>query len=253
MNFPVSCNDLDCKYNKLVAVGTYKPSVKLFEINKHSMKYERHSINDLIKGKFLEETKFVLLRRDKTLEFHLSTGLYETVKLEGYCRDISVINKQLMICGKKIEILDLEKAVYASQIEIEGEGISINPENGLIGIFNDNTLYFIDSRTNKTVFTKNTSKINCIASKEYLFAIGTNQSVEEFDFRNPEKYNWQKKEKTEVVLYNKNAKLIFAGEHLLIYDDIKIDFNARINCLSCNNDFLFVGGEKEEIETYKFE
>lgn len=70
--------------------GQYKPRIRVYDTEQQSMKFERFTDTEVLLQRFLSDdyTKIVLLRDDKTLEFHAQYGLHERIHLPAFGRDI---------------------------------------------------------------------------------------------------------------------------------------------------------------------
>jgi ribosome biogenesis protein ENP2 len=62
----------------IVATGTYKPQIRVYDLEELSLKFERHTTAETVSLTLLEEdwTKLLLLQADKKLEFHTQGGFY---------------------------------------------------------------------------------------------------------------------------------------------------------------------------------
>lgn len=93
-DFPSSCSTIrlsgDKKY--LLATGTYKPRVKVFELSQLALKFERHLDDESIDFLALSDSysKLCFLRRDRVLEFHTQFGSHYKTKIPKNGRNLVI-------------------------------------------------------------------------------------------------------------------------------------------------------------------
>lgn len=269
--FPVACNGLAVSPdgNTLLAVGTYKPSVKLFTFQNMSMKFERHCAEEPLKCFAIDESaeKFGLLRADRSIEFHTRNGLHETIKVPNLIRD-ALFNRfmaEVYICGDAglLHVLDLEEGRFRESIQLECSGaysVCFSSANGIMGVAADDSAIFIDPRV-KDVF-KRVRLNNCSINGIAISGNGMNYSIStvgglihEFDIRSDEPIRDEKvNEKPKGLRYVGKYKLCASGNDLHIFDDKwnrnEIKWKHKINTFEVLGSVVFVGGETPSMESY---
>ncbi|KAH9380325.1 hypothetical protein HPB48_013384 [Haemaphysalis longicornis] len=78
----------------VMAVGTYKPRVRCFEVSQLSMKFERCFDSDVVTFDILSDdyTKMVFLHCDRYVEFHASYGRYHRIRIPKFGRDMAYVS-----------------------------------------------------------------------------------------------------------------------------------------------------------------
>lgn len=268
-NFPVACNDLcfSSSNKKLLAVGVYKPAVKLFDLKSSIMKYERHLICNPLKVISLEENaeKFVILRSSKSIEFHITGGLYETVKMPAQPHSIvfNSIDAELYLGGNFNEIFrfNLEQGRFLNSIPSKGvKNISFCPANGIICTTNNREISFFDSRAKSAIYTRiMEDNILCsdISGNGLRYCIGTEDGkFIEYDYRSADPQRIiSNLDYPNILRYNDKNILLACNESLLVLGENDNEFEEvfsgfTINTFSCNGGIVFVGGEIPEIKGF---
>lgn len=272
LGFPVACIDIAVSPNgkKLMAIGIYKPTIKLFDLKAGIMKFERHLVSDPLKIFFLEDDgeKFAILRNDKTIEFHIKGGLHEKVRATNQPQDI-VLNKgnaELYIGGNYGEInrFNLEQGRFMKSVPCQGATrLAFSDVHGILGAVSKNTLSFIDTKSRSEIFSKvYDDEITTISQDTtgLKYVIGTESGkLLEYDFRSPLALRT-------VELDNFPIKTCYSGKNIvagtskqIYFLDEKaqaIDHNSFINPGFIINTFcveggvVFIGGESLSIKTF---
>ena len=90
--FPVSSNlvQVAADGQTVIVSGTYPPCYKVFQIDQLALKVERRVDAQLVQMELLAEddSKIVLLREDRTVEFHVKAGCHYKARLPRVCRDM---------------------------------------------------------------------------------------------------------------------------------------------------------------------
>ena len=135
----------DGKY--LIATGTYPPQVKVFELDQLAQKCERHLDGDAVQIEVLSEdfSKLVLLRTDRTLEFHAKFGAYHRVRLPKICRDMAYHKPScdLYVGGATpiVYRINLDQGRHMSPLETSIPSINavkVNPVHQLVALGGEN-------------------------------------------------------------------------------------------------------------------
>jgi len=182
--FPTSCSVIrvspDGRY--IAAAGTYKPSIRLFELDQLSMKVERYCDAGVAQIQFLTDdfSKFLALREDRTIEIHAQYGLHATVRVPKFGRDMLYHRPtcDAYVCGSGNEVyrLNLEQGSFMAPLETSLPSInamSFNPVHPIIAFASgDNGMiecWDIRDRTcaAKLDIRKAVSKVDPMAAKEF--------------------------------------------------------------------------------------
>lgn len=265
--FPVACNDLCFSENRrrLLAVGVYKPSVRLFDMKSSTMKFERHLANDPLRVLSLEDDaeKFAILRNDKAIEFHTKGGLHEQIKVPAQPKDmlLNKISSELYVGGGYGEIyrLSLDQGRFLRSIPCKGaNSISFSKSNGILGAVARNSLSLFDSRSKNKIFSRDyNDEVLCISMNDQglKYVIGTEiGEILEYDLRSPRPLR-----KMDVGGFVR--KVAYHGSILastnnivsVISDDgvvASISPGFSINTFSADGGTIFVGGESATIKGY---
>jgi len=267
--FPVACNDLSFSQNKkkLLAVGIYKPSVKMFDMKTSIMKFERHLASDPIKVLPFQEDaeKFSILRNDRTLEFHITGGFYDKIKLPQSAREMALnsIKAELYLGGafKEVYRFSLDQGRFLKSIPCNGAtSIALSPSNGLICTANENKLSFHDSRSNGEVFSREyKNDILCcdINSTGLNYSIGKEDGeCIEYDFRSdqPQRSILQSSLIKKIRYHNKNI-LFSTNDSLFILPEASetcdlVLAGVEINTFDFDGGVILVGGECSDIKGF---
>lgn len=270
---------------RIISLGIYQPAVKMFDLSSMTMKFERHLVADGVKALALVENgeKFVVLRNDRTFEFHTRNGMHDQIKMPGQSRDIcfNSVAAELYSGGRHDEIyrVDLGQGRFLKGMPVNNvQSIVFSNENGLIGCADNRKVYFIDSRNREIVLSVNISDksaennnitdldddfITSIAiSKNGIeYAVGTNDgSLSTFDLRSPGVIN-------NYNLSDSVNGLKYSGKYLISAskDEISVfshDYNKSesnrsvinagflINSFDVQGGLIAFGGENEKMQCY---
>jgi len=93
LSMPVASTRLAASPNGkyLLAAGTYAPRIRCYELEELGMKFERYVDGDVTDMTFLSEDygKFVLLRSDRTIDFHAPYGYHTSIRLPTFGRALA--------------------------------------------------------------------------------------------------------------------------------------------------------------------
>jgi ribosome biogenesis protein ENP2 len=88
-NFPIAAQKIKMSAdgNYIVAAGTYRPQIKVFEVAQLSVKFERHVDAEIVQFQVLSDdySKLALLESDRTVEFHARFGTYYKTRIPKVC------------------------------------------------------------------------------------------------------------------------------------------------------------------------
>nr|CAD2185001.1 unnamed protein product [Meloidogyne enterolobii] len=116
--------------NYLFTTGSYKPTLKCFDLNELSLKFERGLDADVVKFHLLSDdyTKFILLEEERFVEFHTGYGRYFRLRIPHFGRDISFCREisEAYIAGCRNEIfrLNLELGRFHEPLYSQSESLT---------------------------------------------------------------------------------------------------------------------------------
>ncbi|KAI9316836.1 WD40-repeat-containing domain protein [Dichotomocladium elegans] len=148
--------------NYVMATGTYKPQMRVYEYAEMSMKFERHTDAENINFEILSDdwTKTVHLQNDRWIEFHTQGGVHYKTRIPKYGRDLAYHfpSCDLLITASTQEVyrLNLEQGRFSTSIQTDAtEGVNvveINPAHQLFGFGTSNgTVELWDPRSRARV------------------------------------------------------------------------------------------------------
>ncbi|KAG0150788.1 hypothetical protein CROQUDRAFT_668395 [Cronartium quercuum f. sp. fusiforme G11] len=146
-DFPEASNKIkstsDGRY--LIATGTYKPRMKVFELDELAMKFDRVTDSENIDFCILSTdwTKTIHLQTDRTLDLHTQTASHYRVRIPKHGRALAYHFPSCdAICGgagSELWRLNLEQGRFLAPFQLADEvlginAIDINPVHGLISL-----------------------------------------------------------------------------------------------------------------------
>ena len=130
--FPVNsqCVKFSPDEQFLGATGMYPPRVRMYELEQHSMKFERYLDAEILKFDFLENdySKLMFLLSDKTIEFHNKGGIQCKIKVPKTGRDFKYLPSNCntyIATSDNLDIINLYEGKFYDSIPIN------NPVNCL--------------------------------------------------------------------------------------------------------------------------
>ncbi|CAD5226429.1 unnamed protein product [Bursaphelenchus xylophilus] len=114
----------------IYAAGTYKPTLKCYDVNDLSLKFERGLDAEVVKLLPLSEdySKVALLQTERWLEFHARFGRYFRLRIPKVGRDLAFCNEAsdlyMVGAGHEIFRLNLEQGCFLSPLETESETLN---------------------------------------------------------------------------------------------------------------------------------
>eukprot|EP00808_Paulinella_micropora_P031614 g7979.t1 len=131
----------------LCAAGVYKPCIKMFELDQLALKFSRHLDAQLTSLEFLSDDfrKLVLLRNDRTLEFHAAYGRHHTTRIPKFGRalvyDSASCDLYVPASGSEVYRLNLEQGRFLAPLATDMRGGmncgQLNPVHRLLAFGGD--------------------------------------------------------------------------------------------------------------------
>ncbi|KAF7796275.1 hypothetical protein EIP86_007450 [Pleurotus ostreatoroseus] len=150
-----------------VATGTYKPQMKVWDLDQLSLKFERHSDSENVDFIMLSDdwTKSIHLQNDRSIELHNQGGLYYRTRIPRFGRALAYhfpsCDALIGGAGADVYRLNLDQGRFLNPLTLEGEHgdvagvnvIDINPAHQLFafGIDGNGTVEFWDPRSRSRV------------------------------------------------------------------------------------------------------
>lgn len=269
--YSVACTGIsitpDCK--RILAIGTYKPSIKLFDLENLSLKFERHAVTDLQKVlPLLEDAdKFAALRADRVVEFHTRNGLHDTVRYPKRLRDIvfNSCNSELYSCADEngLSRFNLEQGRFLPSISSSAAAHSLvySCRHGLLAAVASNQVDFIDTRTHKPVLGRHYGGA-ALTSAQFddtglHFIVGREDGtvgVQDILGGAEPKNTMRVGDTVHKIVASDEYILVSNGMRIFVFlnDDIVtvIDPEFQINDFDVKGGLLAIGGENEDMRTY---
>ncbi|CAK9783903.1 WD40 repeat-like protein [Cutaneotrichosporon oleaginosum] len=165
-NFPTAAIKIRTTRDGLhaVATGTYKPMIKVWDLEQLTEKFERVTDAENVDFVMLSDdwTKSLHLQRDRSLQLHTQGGLHHTIRLPIYGRALGYHSPSadaLVACtGTEVFRFNLEEGRYMTPLNVgqwtgaqDVEGVNcldVNPRHGLwsFGLDGAGTVEFWDPR-----------------------------------------------------------------------------------------------------------
>ncbi|EIW66304.1 hypothetical protein TREMEDRAFT_40971 [Tremella mesenterica DSM 1558] len=152
-----------------IATGTYKPVIKVWDLDQLTVKFERVTDAENVDFVILSTdwTKSLHLQRDRSLALHTQMGLHHSIRLPTYGRSLAYHSPSadaLIGCtGNSVYRFNLEEGRYMTPLsvgesldDIEGVNtIDVNPRHGLLsfGLDGRGVVEFWDPRS-RTALTR---------------------------------------------------------------------------------------------------
>ncbi|KAF8899768.1 WD repeat-containing protein [Gymnopilus junonius] len=168
--FPEASNRLKTTRDghHVIATGTYKPQMRVWDLDQLSLKFERHSDAENVDFVMLSDdwTKSVHLQNDRTIELHTQGGFHYRTRIPRFGRSLAYhfpsCDTYLAATGNEVYRLNLDQGRFMTPLSIE-EGddgeilgvnvVDINPVHNLLafGIDGNGTTQFWDPRSRSRV------------------------------------------------------------------------------------------------------
>ncbi|KZT61702.1 WD40 repeat-like protein [Calocera cornea HHB12733] len=150
-----------------VATGTYKPQMRVFDLDQLALKFERHSEAENVDFLILSDdwTKTVHLQSDRTIEVHNQSGFYYKTRIPRFGRALAYHSPScdLLTGGSGSEIfrLNLDQGRFMTPLDLSEGGediegvnaVDVNPAHQLFsfGTSGNGTVQFWDPRSRSRV------------------------------------------------------------------------------------------------------
>ena len=231
----------------VIASGTYKPQIRVYELSQASMKFERHSDAENVQFEILSDdwTKFAMLQVDRTVELHSQHGTHYKTRIPKFGRDIKYdypsCDLLIAASGDEVYRLNLDQGRFMKSLVTEStDGVNvldINPANHLWGFgCADACVEFWDPRTRNRL-----GRLNC--GKDVLSQYGgSRDSLNQFPEVSAIKFfndglQYAVGTKTgQVLVYDlRNSKPILIKDHQYEYPIKKLELHeASHNVISAD-------------------
>lgn len=115
----------------VMAVGTYKPRVRCYEVSQLSMKFERCFDSDVVTFDILSDdyTKMVFLHCDRYVEFHAAYGRYHRIRIPKFGRDMAYVSAASELyfgCdGPEVFRLNLDQGRFLNPLTTEATAVNV--------------------------------------------------------------------------------------------------------------------------------
>ncbi|KIK70202.1 hypothetical protein GYMLUDRAFT_151852 [Collybiopsis luxurians FD-317 M1] len=148
-----------------IATGTYKPQIRVWDLDQLTLKFERHTDSENVDFVMLSDdwTKSIHLQNDRTIELHTQGGFHYRTRIPRFGRSLAYhypsCDALFSASGNEIYRLNLEQGRFMTPLvledsndEIQGVNvIDINSAHQLFafGIDGNGTVQFWDPRSRK--------------------------------------------------------------------------------------------------------
>ncbi|KAJ3732603.1 NUC153 and WD40 repeat-containing nucleolar rRNA processing-related protein [Lentinula guzmanii] len=146
-----------------IATGTYKPQIRVWDLDQLTLKFERHTDSENVDFVMLSDdwTKSIHLQNDRTIELHTQGGFHYRTRIPRFGRSLAYHSPScdalFSASGNEIYRLNLEQGRFMTPFLLEDEQddiqgvntIDINPAHQLFafGIDGNGTVQFWDPRS----------------------------------------------------------------------------------------------------------
>ncbi|OSD08759.1 hypothetical protein PYCCODRAFT_1380619 [Trametes coccinea BRFM310] len=151
-----------------IATGTYKPQIKVWDLDQLSLKFERHTDAENVDFVMLSDdwTKSIHLQSDRSVELHTQGGFHYRTRIPRFGRALAYhfpsCDALFAASGPEIYRLNLDQGRFLNPLLLQGEGgediagvntIDINPAHQLFafGVDGNGTVEFWDPRSRSRV------------------------------------------------------------------------------------------------------
>ncbi|CCK70120.1 ribosome biosynthesis protein ENP2 KNAG_0D03740 [Huiozyma naganishii CBS 8797] len=145
----------------VMATGTYKPQIHLYDFDNLSLKFDRHTDSENVDFLILSDdwTKSVHLQNDRSIQFQNRGGLHYTTRIPKFGRSINYnkVSCDLYVgaSGSELYRLNLEQGRFLNPFKLDSEGVNnveVNDVNGLVAVSMENSVVeFWDPRARARV------------------------------------------------------------------------------------------------------
>ncbi|KIY45062.1 NUC153 and WD40 repeat-containing nucleolar rRNA processing-related protein [Fistulina hepatica ATCC 64428] len=149
-----------------MATGTYKPQIKVWDLDQVTLKFERHSDAENVDFVILSDdwTKSIHLQNDRTLELHTQGGFHYRTRIPKFGRSIAYhfpsCDTYVTAAGNEVYRLNLDLGRFMTPLVLEDEGpiagvnvVDINPAHQLLafGVEGNGSVQLWDPRSRTSV------------------------------------------------------------------------------------------------------
>ncbi|THV06649.1 hypothetical protein K435DRAFT_710787 [Dendrothele bispora CBS 962.96] len=151
----------------VVATGTYKPQMRVWDLNQLSLKFERHTDAENVDFVLLSDdwTKSIHLQNDRTVELHTQGGFHYRTRIPKFGRSLAYhypsCDAILAASGNEVYRLNLDQGRFMTPLLLEDETedilgvnvVDINPAHQLFafGLDGNGSVQFWDPRSRNCV------------------------------------------------------------------------------------------------------
>ncbi|KAF9459764.1 WD40-repeat-containing domain protein [Collybia nuda] len=153
-----------------IATGTYKPQMRVWDLDQLSLKFERHSDAENVDFVMLSDdwTKSIHLQTDRTIELHTQGGFHYRTRIPRFGRSLAYhfpsCDAYFSASGNEVYRLNLDQGRFMTPLTLEDDvgfeidgvnTIDINPAHQLLafGVDGNGTVQFWDPRSRSSVGT----------------------------------------------------------------------------------------------------
>ncbi|KAJ3567839.1 hypothetical protein NP233_g6106 [Leucocoprinus birnbaumii] len=155
----------------VIATGTYKPQIRVWDLDQLTLKFERHSDAENVDFVCLSDdwTKSIHLQNDRSVELHTQGGFHYRTRIPRFGRSLAYhfpsCDTYLAASGNEVYRLNLDQGRFMTPLVLEADEndgdiagvnvIDINPAHQLLGLGIDGngTVQFWDPRSRTSVGT----------------------------------------------------------------------------------------------------
>ncbi|KAF8067840.1 NUC153 and WD40 repeat-containing nucleolar rRNA processing-related protein [Lyophyllum atratum] len=153
----------------VIASGTYKPQIRVWDLDQLSMKFERHTDAENVDFVILSDdwTKSIHLQNDRTIELHTQGGFHYRTRIPRFGRSLAYhfpsCDAYFCASGNEIYRLNLDQGRFMTPLTLKNEDgsddipgvnvVDVNPAHQLLafGIEGNGTVQFWDPRSRSGV------------------------------------------------------------------------------------------------------
>ncbi|TFK71905.1 hypothetical protein BDN72DRAFT_887452 [Pluteus cervinus] len=167
LEFPEASNRIKVTKDghHVIATGTYKPQMRVWDLDQLTLKFERHSDAENVDFVILSDdwTKSIHLQNDRTIELHTQGGFHYRTRIPKFGRSIAYhfpsCDAYVSASGNEIYRLNLDQGRFMNPLVLKDEGnhgaidgvnvIDVNPAHQLLsfGVDGNGTVQFWDPRS----------------------------------------------------------------------------------------------------------
>ncbi|KAJ2919005.1 hypothetical protein MD484_g1423, partial [Candolleomyces efflorescens] len=152
----------------VLATGTYKPQLRVWDLDQLSLKFERHSDAENVDFVILSDdwTKILHLQNDRTVELHTQGGFHYRTRIPKFGRSLAYhfpsCDAIITATGNEVYRLNLDQGRFMQPLVLQDDDhgeilgvnvVDINPAHQLLafGVDGNGTVQFWDPRSRSNV------------------------------------------------------------------------------------------------------